>query len=122
MPTQTKAGTSRFSLQQCLQISACTNCRSCADVCPAVKAANDGALSALVRLENLQRMLKGRNRGRLASLLGPKPISEEQWRAFSKTVFSCTLCGSCQQVCPVGIGLKDLWLSLRQDLVDTGHF
>ncbi|MBC2744746.1 MAG: (Fe-S)-binding protein, partial [Desulfosarcina sp.] len=32
-------------------------------------------------------------------------------------VFRCTLCGRCQQVCPSGILLKDLWLSLRQDLV-----
>jgi heterodisulfide reductase subunit D len=32
-------------------------------------------------------------------------------------VFRCTLCSNCQEVCPLGIRLKELWLSLREDLV-----
>jgi heterodisulfide reductase subunit D len=45
--------------------------------------------------------------------------SEEQQKHFSDTVFRCTLCGNCQEACPVGIHLRDLWLSLRQDLVHS---
>jgi heterodisulfide reductase subunit D len=41
---------------------------------------------------------------------------------FSGTVFRCTLCGNCQEVCPVGIRLKELWISLRQDLVHSDAF
>jgi heterodisulfide reductase subunit D len=32
-------------------------------------------------------------------------------------VFRCTLCSNCQEVCPLGIRLKELWQSLREDLV-----
>jgi heterodisulfide reductase subunit D len=105
-----------------MQLAACTNCQSCADVCPAVQAAGDGDLSALYRMNGLQKILKSRSSGLLAKLFGGKPMTEEQWKTYSETVFRCTLCGNCQEVCPVGIHLKDLWLSLRQDLVDTKHF
>jgi heterodisulfide reductase subunit D len=105
-----------------MQLAACTNCQSCADVCPAVKAAGNGDLSALYRMNGLQKILKSRGTGLLAKLFGGKPMTDEQWKTYSETVFRCTLCGNCQEVCPVGIQLKDLWLSLRQDLVDTKHF
>jgi heterodisulfide reductase subunit D len=105
-----------------MQMAACTNCQACAEVCPAVKAAGDGDLSALHRMQGLQKILKSRNKGLLARLFGRKPMSDQQWKAYSDSVFRCTLCGNCQEVCPVGIHLKDLWLSLREDLVDTEHF
>ncbi|UCF94938.1 MAG: (Fe-S)-binding protein, partial [Desulfobacterales bacterium] len=44
---------------------------------------------------------------------------EEQLKQFSETVYRCTLCGRCQEVCPSGILLRDLWVSLRQDLVHS---
>ncbi|MFH2093825.1 MAG: (Fe-S)-binding protein [Pseudomonadota bacterium] len=114
---------SRYSMHQCLQMAACTNCQSCADVCPAVKAAGDGQLSALHRMKGLQQILKSRNSsGLLGKLFGKKPLTDEQLTQFSETVYRCTLCGNCQEVCPVGINLKDLWLSLREDLVDIEHF
>ena len=34
-------------------------------------------------------------------------------------MFRCTLCGNCQEICPVGINLKELWFSVRQDLVHS---
>jgi heterodisulfide reductase subunit D len=122
MPTMSKPANSRYSLQQYMQLAACTNCQSCADVCPAVKAAGSGDLSALHRMKGLQKILKSRGSGWLARLFGGKPMTDAQWNAYSETVFRCTLCGNCQEVCPVGIQLKELWLSLRQDLVDTNHF
>ena len=122
MPTMNRPDNSRYSVQQYLQLAACTNCQSCADVCPAVKAAGDGDLSALYRMNGLQKILKSRRTGLLAKLFGGKPMTDEQWKTYSETVFRCTLCGNCQEVCPVGIQLKDLWLSLREDLVDTKHF
>lgn len=123
MPTMNKKANSRYSMQQCMQMAACTNCRSCADVCPAVNAAGDGRLSALHRMRGLQQILKSRNSsGWIARLFGRKELTEEEWKEFSETVYRCTLCGNCQEVCPVGINLKDLWVSLREDLVDEKHF
>jgi heterodisulfide reductase subunit D len=110
-----------YSIRQLLEIEACTNCQLCADLCPAVSASQEGELSAIYRIDGLKQILKSRT-GLFRRLLGRKGPSAEQWRHFSDTVFLCTLCGNCQEVCPVGIHLKDLWLSLRQDLVHSDFY
>jgi heterodisulfide reductase subunit D len=55
-------------------------------------------------------------------LLRKKKLSVDEHKQFSNTVFRCTLCGNCQEICPVGIHLKDLWLSLRHDLVHSRQY
>ena len=109
-----------FRVKQLLEMAACTNCQACAEVCPAVNAAMDGHLSAVYRMQGLQQIVKQRS-GLLSRLLGRK-VSPEDWRQYSDTVFRCTLCANCEEVCPVGIHLKDLWLSIRKDLVDSKYY
>jgi len=97
-------------------MDACTNCRLCADVCPAACAAKDGELSAVYRMKGLKRNLKSKA-GLFSKLPGRRPPSAEELKHYADTVFRCTLCSNCQEVCPLGIRLKALWLSLREDLV-----
>jgi heterodisulfide reductase subunit D len=113
---------SNYKVKQCLELAACTNCQACADVCPAVKAEGDGELSALYRMQGLKQIFQGRRGGLLSKLFGKREMTEAEWKHFSDTVFRCTLCGNCQEVCPVGINLKDLWVSLRRDLVDEKKY
>lgn len=110
-----------FSIKQLLEMSACTNCQVCADVCPAVTASQDGALSATYRMKGLNRILRSRT-GLFRKLFRKKEPSADAWNQFSNTVFRCTLCGNCEEVCPVGIHLRELWLSLRHDLVDSSYY
>jgi heterodisulfide reductase subunit D len=110
-----------YSIKQLFEMEACTNCQLCADVCPAVSASKEAKLSAFYRMKGLKQILKGRT-GLFRRLLGRKGLSEEEWKAYSDTVFRCTLCGNCQEVCPVGIHLKDLWLSLRHDLFHSRFY
>ena len=110
-----------YSVRQILEMEACTNCQVCADVCPAVSASHDGELSGVFRIKGLKQILKSRT-GLFRRLFGKKGPTEEQWKHYSDTVFRCTLCGNCQEICPVGIHLKDLWLSLRQDLVHSKSY
>lgn len=105
-----------YSIMEILQMDSCTGCSMCADVCPAVLAAEDGQLSGAYRLNELRRIMRSRT-WLLRRFFGRRAPTEEQLKRFSETVFRCTLCGRCQQVCPSGILLKNLWLSLRQDLV-----
>ncbi len=107
-----------YSVRQLLEMEACTNCQICADVCPAVSASRDGELSAVYRIKGLKQILKSRT-GLFRKLFGKKELSKAEWKHLSDTVFRCTLCGNCQEICPVGIHLKDLWVSLRQDLVHS---
>jgi heterodisulfide reductase subunit D len=110
-----------YSVKQLVEMEACTNCQICADVCPAVAASRKGDLSAVYRMKGLKEILKSRT-GLWRKLLRKKELSKENWDHFSSTVFRCTLCGNCQEVCPVGIHLKELWLSLRQDLVHSSFY
>ena len=110
-----------YKVRQLLEMGACTNCQACIDVCPAVCAASDGELSAVYRMKGLQALLKQRT-GLFRALFRKKPPAKETLKHFSDTVFRCTLCGNCQEVCPVGIHLKDLWLSLRQDMVHSKSY
>ena len=106
---------SDYSSRRILEIEACTNCRICAEVCPAVQATGDGKLSGVYRVSQLKNILRSRTAfwGKLFRYKGP---TASEWKDFSQTVFSCTLCGACQEVCPSGIHLKELWLEVRQDL------
>lgn len=105
-----------YTAGQVLELEACTQCQVCSDVCPAVTAAGDGELSGVTRLRGLRHLIRART-GLIGRLLGYRMPEAESLRHFSDTVFRCTLCGNCQEVCPVGIRLKPLWLSLRNDLV-----
>ena len=110
-----------YSFKELLQMEACTNCCVCADVCPAVAAAKDGQLSGIYRLAEMRKIMRSRA-GILRRFFGRKTPSEEQLKQFSETVYRCTLCGRCQQACPSGIMLRDLWLALRQDLVHSAAY
>ena len=107
-----------YSIKELVQMEACTNCCLCADVCPAVSATEDGQLSGAYRLLEMRKLMRSRA-GFLQRFFGRRKPTREQLKQFSETVYRCTLCGRCQETCPSGIMLRDLWLSLRQDLVHT---
>jgi heterodisulfide reductase subunit D len=110
-----------YSIKELFQLEACTNCCLCADVCPAVSATKDGQLSGAYRLAELRKIMRSRS-GLWRRFFGRKTLTEEQLKQFSETVYRCTLCGRCQETCPSGILLRDLWLSLRQDLVHSSAY
>jgi heterodisulfide reductase subunit D len=110
-----------YQVKQLLETGACTNCQACADVCPAVSASEDGELSAIYRMKGLNRMIRSRS-WLYRKLFRTRGITEKDLGRYGETVFRCTLCGNCQEVCPVGIHLKDLWLTLRQDLVHSDAY
>lgn len=111
----------KYTCKQLFEMDACTNCQVCADICPAVMASDDGELSGVFRLKWMRDNFKRRG-GIFRRLFGGRELTEEDWKAFSETVYRCTLCGRCQEVCPSGIHLKDLWLTLRDELVKNDAY
>ena len=107
-----------YHISELMQMEACTTCGICADVCPAVLASRNGHLSGVYRLEEMRKLMRSR-RGLLRRFFGNYSPTDEQLNQFGETVFRCTLCGRCQHVCPSGISLRELWFSLRQDLVHS---
>ncbi|MBW1997585.1 MAG: (Fe-S)-binding protein [Deltaproteobacteria bacterium] len=107
-----------YSARQILELVACTGCQLCAEVCPAVAASGRGELSGVYRIKGLKDVVKRRG-GLTGRIFGRKGPSKEELKQFSDTIFRCTLCGNCEEICPVGLRLKNLWLSLRQDMVHS---
>jgi heterodisulfide reductase subunit D len=110
-----------YSRSQLLSMEACTGCAACAEACPAVNASGDGELSGLYRLDWRRRAGKA-GVSWLRWLSSGRIPDEKAWKAFSETVYRCTLCGNCAEVCPAGIGLKNIWLNLRQELVSRNAY
>ncbi len=109
-----------YSLKEVIQTGACTNCMLCAEVCPAVSATSDGMLSGVYRLHTLNRLFRAR--AGLFKRFYKASLNKDFLKGFSETVYRCTLCGRCEEVCPSGISLKDIWISLRQDMVHSDAF
>jgi heterodisulfide reductase subunit D len=111
-------GRSSYTVRELLQAEGCTHCALCAEVCPAVSASADARLSGLYRLDGLRRL--NRSRSWLpARLLGRKAPDPDELKGFAEKAFRCTLCGRCEEICPSGILLKDIWVSLREDMVQS---
>jgi len=110
-----------YSFRDLLTMDACSGCRLCADACPAVSASGNGQLSGVYRLHELKKLQQSRA-GIFKRFFAKRRLSETELKEFSDTVFRCTLCGNCQEICPVGIRLRDIWLSLRQDLVHSSAY
>jgi len=110
-----------YSIKEIIQMYACTDCTVCVDVCPCVAATGDGKLSGRHRIDRLGKIMRARSPF-LKIFYSDKLLLPEQMKEFSETVFRCTLCGRCQKNCPSGILLRDLWLSLRSDLVTSNSY
>jgi len=110
-----------YNFKEIMQMEACTSCSVCADVCPVVLATHDGQFSGLYRLDELKKIMRSRT-GFFQRFFGKKEPDKDLLKKFSETVYRCTLCGRCQEKCPSGIQLKELWLTLRQDLINSNAF
>jgi heterodisulfide reductase subunit C len=57
----------------------------------------------------------------LKVLAAGKNLTERGMDAIQEGVYFCTNCDRCTVVCPSGIRLKELWISVREALVQKGH-
>lgn len=105
-----------FDIRQLVEMDACTRCGICVDWCPTCAESGDFGISPMSKIAQFRRA-NSPYRRILDKLLnrGQMDVS-----GYSEDVYQCTLCGRCEAVCPVNIGLKDMWRSLRTSLVHEG--
>ncbi len=96
-----------FNRQQLLSLDACMECGRCEDACPAT--ATGKPLSPKDLVQDLKALM---------SSSSAKKLHEDVIRA--ETLWSCTSCSACVQVCPVRIDPLTLIFDMRRNLVGEG--
>ncbi len=103
--------------KELIALDSCTRCNECLQWCPVQDVTGDPNLSPPSRIHAYKgyiektRMLKGK-------LFGSKGVSKEELEAFKEKMWTCALCGTCGEVCTVGIDDKKLWWSVRRKIAE----
>ncbi len=107
-----KSDPANIVTRQVMELDACTHCGTCSLGC--------SAAVAFDALDN-ENILPSEKMVSLKSLIAGKKLSPEEIKALQEGICLCTNCDRCTVVCPVGINLKELWLNVREDLIQKGY-
>jgi heterodisulfide reductase subunit D len=111
---------SNLSPKQLIEVDACTRCGECLNYCPVYAQRGEEDIDPRGKIQAFKSFVRSQY-GLWAKIFGPKELDEEKLKKFSEMVYRCTLCGECSVSCPVSIDAKNLWLALRETLVEMGH-
>lgn len=112
---------SGYAAKQLMELDGCTRCGECVAWCPTFAENQQELTHPLGKIARLKGWI-WRQYGLRARLFGPRPIEDAELAEYSKGVFSCTLCARCNQVCPVRIDTRTLWIAMREQLVELGSY
>jgi len=105
--------------------SSCVHCGMCADACLFYTETGNPKYTPIHKLEPLRRFWKQEYTlmGRLKKALGlSKAITDEELEEWKELLYnSCTLCGRCTMVCPVGNDLAYMIRKTREGMAASGH-
>jgi Fe-S oxidoreductase len=105
--------------------SSCVRCGLCAQACPFYVETGDPKYTPIKKLEPLRRLWEAEYTvfGRIKSVLGLIPkVTDEMLEEWEPLLYdSCTMCGRCSLVCPVGNDLQYMIRKTREGMVASGH-
>ncbi len=105
--------------------SSCVHCGLCAEACLFYTETGDPKYTPIHKLEPLRRVYEQEYTllGRVAKWLHlSKPITDAELAEWQELVYnSCTLCGRCSLVCPVGNDIVYMVRKLREGMAISGH-
>ncbi|GIK26223.1 MAG: heterodisulfide reductase [Betaproteobacteria bacterium] len=105
--------------------SSCVHCGLCAEACLFYTETGDPKYTPIHKLEPLRRAWQQEYTllGKLAKLVGlAKPVTDAELAEWSELVYdSCTLCGRCSMVCPVGNDIAYMVRKMREGMTAAGH-
>ncbi|HIP67295.1 MAG TPA: (Fe-S)-binding protein [Chromatiales bacterium] len=105
--------------------SSCVHCGHCADACLFYTEDPDPKYTPIHKLEPMRRVWEQEYTlvGKLKKLLGlSKPVTDTELEQWEPLVYdSCTLCGRCSMVCPVGNDITYMLRKMREAMAATGH-
>jgi Fe-S oxidoreductase len=105
--------------------NSCVRCGMCAEACLFYESTKDPKYTPIHKLEPMRRIWQQEYTfwGRLASALGiSKAVTDADLDQWQELLYdSCTLCGRCSLVCPVGNDLVYMIRKAREGMVASGH-
>jgi Fe-S oxidoreductase len=105
--------------------SSCVRCGLCAHACLFYTETGDPKYTPIHKLEPLRRIWKQEYSfwGRYARAFGlSKPVTDDMLTDWETLVYdSCTLCGRCSMVCPVGNDIAYMIRKMREGMAAAGH-
>ncbi len=105
--------------------SSCVHCGICAQACPFYLETGDPKYTPILKLEPLRRVWQAEFTlmGRLKGLIGlNKKVTDAMLAEWEELIYdSCTMCGRCSMVCPVGNDLQAMIRKSREGMVAAGH-
>jgi heterodisulfide reductase subunit D len=110
----------KLNVKQLAEIDACTRCGNCLDLCSAYQGSNDVSVSPKKKMEKLKNAVN-KEYGLISKLLKRK-LTKEEMEVISHAAFACTMCSRCEVDCHINIKLQDLWLKLREIMVEEGQY
>ena len=110
----------KLNVKQLAEIDACTRCGNCLDLCSAYQGSKDVSVSPKKKMEKLKNAVN-KEYGLISKLLKRK-LTRDEMEAISHAAFACTMCSRCEVDCHINIKLQDLWLKLREIMVDEGQY
>ncbi|MGE5757759.1 MAG: 4Fe-4S dicluster domain-containing protein, partial [Sideroxydans sp.] len=105
--------------------SSCVHCGLCADACLFYNETGEEKYTPIHKLEPLRRVWRQEYTllGKLGKMLGlHKPVTDAELTEWEPLVYdSCTLCGRCSLVCPVGNDITYMIRKMREGMSASGH-
>lgn len=105
--------------------NSCVHCGLCAEACVFYRETEDPQYTPIKKLDLMRRMWSREFTlmGRIGGMLGMvKPVTDEDLKAWEPLVYdSCTMCGRCSLVCPVGNDLTMMIRKMRECMSAAGH-
>jgi heterodisulfide reductase subunit C len=101
-----------IATRQVMELDACMHCGTCSLMCSAASAFDVRRNDYILPSEKMQA---------LKTLTAGKTLSPRKLTAIQEGVYLCTNCDRCTVVCPAGINLRELWVNVREDLIQRGY-
>jgi heterodisulfide reductase subunit C len=100
-----------LSMIQLMELDACTHCAMCTSRC-----------SVAIAFEGIRNIniLPSEKLASIKALASGRPLEEREIRDLQEGVYLCTNCYRCTVVCPVGIDLQNIWIKVRELLLQRG--
>ena len=105
--------------------SSCVHCGLCAEACLFYTETGDPKYTPIHKLEPLRRVYEQEYTllGRLKKKVGlSRPVTDAELDEWQELVYdSCTMCGRCSLVCPVGNDIVYMVRKFREGMAASGH-